>query len=104
MRCVRRDRPCRERDQLHRPGRLHERWTVRGHFVQLVIQPGMPDSAYTTLVASFTRLYRYQHLAAIAGWDQAAMMPEHGNEARAAALAELAVLMHETLTDPGLGA
>ncbi len=63
----------------------------------------MSDSAYATLVASFTKLYRYQHLAAIAAWDQAAMMPEHGNEARGAALAELAVLMHETLTDRRLG-
>lgn len=35
---------------------------------------------------TFTRLYRYAHLAALAGWDQAAMMPVKGNEARAAAL------------------
>ena len=48
----------------------------------------MSDSAYATLVASFTKLYRYQHLAAIAAWDQAAMMPEHGNEARGAALSQ----------------
>ena len=47
----------------------------------------MSDS-YATLVASFTKLYRYQHLAAIAGWDQAAMMPSRGNDARGAAMAE----------------
>ncbi len=58
--------------------------------------------AYATLVASFTKLYRYQHLASIAGWDQAAMMPSKGNDARGAAMAELAVLMHNTLTEPQL--
>lgn len=59
-------------------------------------------ASYETLVRSFTKLYRYQHLSAIAAWDQAAMMPSRGNDARGAALAELAVLMHETLTAPQL--
>lgn len=54
------------------------------------------------LDATFTRLYRYAHLAALAGWDQSAMMPAKGNEARAAALAELEVLMHQTLTSDQL--
>lgn len=61
------------------------------------------SNAYATLVASFTKLYRYQHLASIVAWDQAAMMPSKGNEARSAAMAELAVLLHETLTAPTLG-
>jgi carboxypeptidase Taq len=60
------------------------------------------SAAYATLIARFTKIYRYQHLAAIAGWDQAAMMPANGNDARGAALAELAVLLHETLTAPTL--
>ena len=60
------------------------------------------STAYASLVASFTKLYRYQHLANIVGWDQAAMMPSKGNEARSAAMAELAVLLHETLTAPAL--
>lgn len=60
------------------------------------------SNAYSTLVESFTKLYRYQHLAAIVAWDQAAMMPGKGNEARSAAMAELAVLMHQTLTAPHL--
>lgn len=59
-------------------------------------------SAYASLVASFTKLYRYQHLAQIVAWDQAAMMPSKGNEARSAAMAELAVLLHDTLTAPQL--
>ena len=58
--------------------------------------------AYAALATTFTRLYRYGHLGAIAGWDQAAMMPAKGNGARGAALAELQVLMHQTLTDPKL--
>src|SRR3569623_2890243 len=54
--------------------------------------------SYDALVAGFTRYYRYQHLAQIVAWEQAAMMPPKGNDARGAAFAELAVLMHETLT------
>ena len=60
--------------------------------------------AYHALTTTFTRLYRYQHLGALVGWDQAAMMPPKGNAARGAALAELDVLLHQTLTDPSLPA
>ena len=60
--------------------------------------------AYQALTATFTRLYHYQHLGAIASWDQAAKMPPGGNAARSAALAELDVLMHQTLTDKSLHA
>jgi carboxypeptidase Taq len=62
----------------------------------------MHHPAYTALTDVFTRLYRYQHLGAFVGWDQAAMMPPRGNDARGAALAELQVLMHQTLTHPAL--
>jgi carboxypeptidase Taq len=62
----------------------------------------MKLSAYSSLTAVFTRLYHYQHLAALASWDQAAMMPAKGNDARAAAMAELDVLMHQTLTNKSL--
>ncbi len=60
------------------------------------------STAYESLVTSFTKLYRYQHLASIVAWDQAAMMPSNGNDARSAAMAELAVLLHDTLTAPQL--
>ena len=60
------------------------------------------STVYSSLVASFTKLYRYQHLASIVAWDQAAMMPSNGNDARSAAMAELAVLLHDTLTAPQL--
>lgn len=59
-------------------------------------------SAYSALTTRFTRLYRYSHLSSLAGWDQAAMMPRKGNAARGAALAELHVLMHQTLSDPAM--
>ncbi|WP_407333018.1 carboxypeptidase M32 [Enterovibrio sp. 27052020O] len=51
----------------------------------------------------FQKLASYQHLAAICGWDQAAMMPDGGNDARSKAMGDLAVLCHETLTDSRMG-
>jgi carboxypeptidase Taq len=57
---------------------------------------------YDGLAAHCTRLHHFQHLASIAWWDQAANMPPKGNEARAAALAELAALMHRLRTDTTL--
>jgi carboxypeptidase Taq len=64
----------------------------------------MTVSALAPLNATFKRLHHLNHLASIASWDQAAMMPTKGNEARAEAMAELQVLMHQTLTDPALKA
>lgn len=58
--------------------------------------------AYQALSDVWTRLHRFEHLQAIAGWDQAAMMPPKGNDARAAAMAEMEGLMHGLRTDPGL--
>jgi carboxypeptidase Taq len=58
--------------------------------------------AYDDLAATFQRLHRLQHLQSIASWDQAANMPPRGSEARAAALAEMAALMHRVRTDPRL--
>lgn len=61
------------------------------------------STAYQSLHSTFDRLYRFQHLKSIAGWDQAANMPAKGNEARAAATAEIAALIHSIQTDPKLG-
>jgi len=57
---------------------------------------------YDQLGAAYTRLHHFQHLQSIVWWDQAANMPPRGNEARAAALAEMAALMHRLRTDPAL--
>jgi carboxypeptidase Taq len=59
-------------------------------------------AAYDALTQTFERLYRLQHLQAIVGWDQAANMPPKGNDARAAALAEMAGLLHRIRTEPKL--
>lgn len=57
---------------------------------------------YQQLEKHFRKLARLGHLDAICGWDQAAMMPSGGNQARGEAMAELAVLMHEQATAPHL--
>lgn len=59
-------------------------------------------SAYQSLGAVWTRLHRLEHLQSIAQWDQSAMMPPKGNEARAAAMAEMQGLLHGLRTDPRL--
>lgn len=59
--------------------------------------------AYDNLTATHQRLHHLQHLQSIAGWDHAANMPPKGNEARGAALAEMAALLHRMCTDPALG-
>lgn len=58
--------------------------------------------AYDTLAQIYARVHRLGHLQAIAGWDQAALMPPGGNEARGAAMAEMAALLHRMRTDPAL--
>jgi carboxypeptidase Taq len=58
--------------------------------------------AYNALSATWTRLHHLGHLQSIAGWDQASNMPPKGNEARGAALAEMAALLHRMRTDPAL--
>lgn len=59
--------------------------------------------AYDQLSADQARAHHLAHLQSIAAWDQAVHMPPKGNEARAAALAELASLLHRMRTDPQLG-
>jgi len=57
---------------------------------------------YEILSKTWTRMHNLSHLQSIAGWDQAANMPPKGNEARAAAMAEMAALLHRMRTDPQL--
>ena len=58
--------------------------------------------AYDHLTRTYARLHRLGHLQSLAGWDQAAKMPPRGQAARAAALAEMAALLHRLRTDPTL--
>jgi carboxypeptidase Taq len=57
---------------------------------------------YEELAGTWNRLHRLGHLQSIVHWDQAANMPPKGNEARAAALAEMAALLHRMRTDAKL--
>src|ERR1700712_6147237 len=58
--------------------------------------------AYDELTGVWTRLHHFNHLQSIAGWDQAALMPPKGNDARASAMAEMQGLLHQMRTDPKL--
>lgn len=58
---------------------------------------------YDALTRAYTRLHHLTHVQSLAQWDQAANMPPGGNEARAAALAEVATLMHRLRADPSVG-
>ena len=60
--------------------------------------------AYDALTRCYTRLHHLGHLQSMAHWDQAANMPPGGNAARAAALTEMAALLHRLRTDPQLAA
>ncbi|MBH9578969.1 carboxypeptidase M32 [Inhella proteolytica] len=59
-------------------------------------------NAYADLVRRHHRMHRLGHLQSIASWDQQSFMPPKGNEARAAALAEMGGLLHELATAPEL--
>jgi carboxypeptidase Taq len=56
--------------------------------------------AYRELARLQLRLHRLGHLGSMANWDRNTMMPPKGNEARAAAEAELETLLHRLRTDP----
>ena len=58
--------------------------------------------SYQDLAQNWTRIHRLGHLQSMAGWDQAANMPPKGNEARAAAMSEMAALLHRMRTDSKL--
>lgn len=59
---------------------------------------------YEELKRRNTRRYRFEHLIAIASHDRASAMPSGGNEARAAAIAELALQIHAESTASDLAA
>lgn len=56
--------------------------------------------AYEALAKTYTRLHNFNHLSSITSWDSSVNMPTKGAQARANALAELQVLMHEIKSDP----
>ncbi len=56
--------------------------------------------AYAELTRQQLRIYRFRHLDQMIWWDRATMMPPKGNEARAAAQAELGAHIHRLQTEP----
>ena len=54
--------------------------------------------AYKQLEGIFDKVAHLEHLGAIAGWDEAVMMPTGGGKSRAQAMAYLGSLKHEMLT------
>ncbi len=60
-------------------------------------------SSYSQLETTFKELYHLSHVVSIAAWDEAVMMPQGGGAARAEALATLAKISHEKLTDNRVG-
>ena len=62
----------------------------------------MTHTHYDQLASTYLRIYRFEHAQAMLGWDHAAVMPPGGADARAAALGELAALIHRLRTAPEL--
>ncbi|PVZ65705.1 carboxypeptidase M32 [Pelagibaculum spongiae] len=54
-------------------------------------------TAYQQLSSRFHRLHQLSHLQAMVSWDGATMMPSGGNQARANAMAELGVIIHQQM-------
>ncbi len=59
-------------------------------------------NAFNNLVQHFKTISHFSHLSAICGWDQAAMMPHGGAQARSEAMAQLSVHIHGLMTQPQL--
>ncbi|MGR5545601.1 carboxypeptidase M32 [Vibrio sp. PNB22_2_2] len=60
-------------------------------------------NAFQKLVEHSNKVSNFRHLSSIVGWDQAAVMPSGGSEARSNAMAELEVHIHSLMTQPHLG-
>ncbi len=59
-------------------------------------------SAFKKIVEQSKKVDNFGHLSAIVSWDEAAVMPSGGAEARSRAVAELNVHIHSLLTQPEL--
>lgn len=61
------------------------------------------NNAYEQLTNHFRKIGDLQHVFAITSWDEAAMMPSGGGEARGSALATLGVMIHEMTVSSEIG-
>ena len=55
--------------------------------------------AYKKLVEKYERIHHLSHMQSIVYWDQQSMMPQGANDARAKAMAEFGVILHEASVD-----
>lgn len=60
-------------------------------------------SAYQRLQNHFKKIGDLNHVQAITNWDESAMMPNGGGQARAEAMTTLGVLLHELTTNAEVG-
>ncbi|MFT7137671.1 MAG: carboxypeptidase Taq [Candidatus Azotimanducaceae bacterium] len=60
-------------------------------------------SAYQRLESHFKKIGNLNHVQAITSWDESAMMPNGGGQARAEAMTTLKVLLHELTTSSEVG-
>jgi carboxypeptidase Taq len=60
-------------------------------------------SAYQRLESHFKKIGDLNHVQAITSWDESAMMPNGGGQARAEAMTTLGVLVHELITSIEVG-
>ncbi|MCB1646547.1 MAG: carboxypeptidase M32, partial [Pseudomonadales bacterium] len=60
-------------------------------------------NAYEQLTAHFQQIGDLQHVGSIVSWDEAAMMPAGGGQARGAAMATLSTVIHQLTTDERIG-
>jgi carboxypeptidase Taq len=58
--------------------------------------------AYDQLRATYSRIHQLEHFQSLGMWDGSVNMPPGGNEPRAAAMAELGLVIHGIETDPKL--
>ncbi|GEM74533.1 carboxypeptidase M32 [Vibrio sagamiensis] len=59
-------------------------------------------STFQKLIQHSQKVSHFNHLSAMVGWDQAAVMPSGGSQARSEAMAELSVHIHSLQTQPQL--
>lgn len=55
--------------------------------------------AYEKLVEKYERIHHLSHMQSIVYWDQQSMMPQGSSDARAKAMAEFGVILHEASVD-----
>lgn len=60
---------------------------------------GRINERISTIRTTSKKYYDFENLAAIVSWDEAAMMPTGGGQARAEALATLSTVQHGWLTN-----